>query len=112
VTIKAVPVEAYRQANNYSAAKSETGKKEELDPKKASRSDKITLPGVNDAQVGSIKLEKPPSLLSGVLSSEERDLLVKYFARFGDTPESSQIYGTDARTSKTPATGFKVDLKG
>jgi hypothetical protein len=112
VTIKAVPVEAYRQANDYSATKSEAGKKEKLDPKKTSQSDRITLPGVNDAQVASIKLEKPQSLLSGILSSEERDLLVKYFARFGDAPESSQIYGTDAWATSASETGLKVDLKG
>lgn len=105
--INTVPVEAYRQASKQSSTKNEAAAKDDL-----SQAQKITLPGMNDADAGSIKAPQAPSLLSGVLSSEETTMLVKHFARLGDSQESSQMYGTDARVRAGAQTGIKLDVKG
>ena len=105
------PVEAYRQAGNQSLKKN-PDTQPEFDLNKAVQTDKITLPGSNHSNTEAIRLSKSPSLLSSVLSSEEKTMLTRYFSRYGDSPESTRIYGTDARTGASGLTGLKVDLTG
>lgn len=105
--INTVPVEAYRQASNQSSKKNEAAAQDNL-----STAQKITLPGINSTDAGSVKAPQAPSLLSGVLSSEETTMLVKHFARFGDSRESSPIYGTDARAQSGIQIGVRLDVKG
>jgi len=112
VRINTVPVEAYRQANNLSAKKSEVGNKDSVDTQNASEVKTVTLPGNNQVEVSSLKIQRSPSLLQGVLSAEEKDMLSKYFARFGDSADSSGIYDPSAQESEVAITGSKVDLKG
>ena len=112
MNISATPVEAYRQTNDQSIKKEAGVKKDNTDSQKVEQSDKVTIPGRRAADTLSIKLEKSPSLLSQVLSSEEKDLLVKYFARFGDETPDSQLYSLDARTKAAPQIGMRVDVRG
>ena len=112
MNISATPVEAYRQTNDQ-LVKKETGiKNDNIESQKAERSEKVAIPGRKNADTLALKLEKSPSLLSQVLSSDEKDLLVKYFARFGDEAPDSQVYNTDARTKAAPLTGIRVDVRG
>lgn len=106
--INTVPVEAYRQAGNQTIKKNDAAK-EQSDP---GRIQNITLPGINDAEAGSIKAPASPSLLSSVLTPDEKTMLVGHFARFGDSHESSQIYSTDARVRAGAIIGIKLDVKG
>ncbi|MCK5127145.1 MAG: hypothetical protein KAR42_12900 [candidate division Zixibacteria bacterium] len=109
--INTTPVEAYRQSGNQTLRKS-PGAQPELDLNKAADKDKITIPGSGDNNVGSVHVAKSPSILSSVLSSDEKQMLTKHFARYGDAPESTRVYGTDARTHASGMTGMKVDLTG
>ena len=109
--INTIPVEAYRRANESAAGKNQAAE-EKSEIRKAPQTQKIFLPGVNTADAGSIKAPSSPSMLNGVLSSEEKTLLIRHFARFGDTPESSQIYSTDAQVRAGAMTGIKLDVKG
>lgn len=110
--INATPVDAYRK----NGAQIPVQKQQELnlgaDTKQVSDLKKITLPDRSLNRPAAVKLDRGPSILSSILSSDERDLLVKHFARFGDAPDSTQIYGTDARERDSIETGIKVDLKG
>jgi hypothetical protein len=112
VKINTSPVEAYRQVGNLTENKKNIGHKDELSTDRTSGQENITLPASRQTEAESIKVVKSPSLLRGVLSSEEEDTLFRYFARFGDSQESSQIYSTDARAKNQTATGIRVDLKG
>jgi hypothetical protein len=111
VRINTVPVEAYRQAGSQNLKKNDSAA-EQPDAKRASSLEKIILPGVNGAEAASLKVPASPSMLDGVLSSEEKTLLVRHFARFGDSLESTQIYGTNARVRAGALTGMKLDVKG
>jgi hypothetical protein len=111
VRINTVPVEAYRQASSQNLKKNEPAA-EQADAKRSASLEKIILPGVNGAEAESLKIPSSPSMLEGVLSSEEKALLVRHFARFGDSQESSQIYGTNARVRAGALTGMKLDVKG
>jgi hypothetical protein len=111
VRINTVPVEAYQQAGSQTLRKNESAA-EQTDAKRPSSLEKIILPGVNGAEAESLKIPSSPSMLDGVLSSEEKTLLVRHFARFGDSLESTQIYGTNARVRAGALTGMKLDVKG
>ena len=112
MNISATPVEAYRQ-NSDQLVKKESGvKKDNVNASRSQQAEKVTIPGKTTADKLSLKLEKSPSMLSQVLSSEEKDLLAKHFARFGDEVPNSQIYSTNARTKTTPQAGVRVDVKG
>ncbi len=111
MNIGTTQVEAYRQTNEQLPPKETAVKKDDLNPGETRDSEKIVLPG-NDAHPAAIRVDRSPSLLSRILSPEESDLLVKYFARYGDEPESSQLYDPGARTRATSLTGLRVDLKG
>jgi len=110
--INTVPVEAYRQAGNTTVRRPHTEQGEPTAAGKSNRPDTITLPGANSAEAQSLKLNLSPSALSSVLSSEEKNMLVKHFARFGDGGQEAPTYGTDAKPSESQLTGLAVDLRG
>lgn len=110
--INTVPVEAYRQTNNLATRKSEAGDKGSIDTRNASDTKTVILPGNNQVEVGTLKAQRSPSLLQGILSAEEKDMLSTYFARFGDSADSSGIYAPNAQEGESAITGSKVDLKG
>ncbi len=107
--INTAPVEAYRQAGHQTLKKNNQA---DFDLNKAAQGETITLPGSNESESAAIRAAKSPSILSGVLSSEEKSMLVKHFSMYGDSPESTKIYSTDARTGASGLTGLKVDLTG
>jgi hypothetical protein len=111
VKINTVPVEAYRQTEDLAGRKNQSVK-DRAESSKAQTSQKITLPAINDVEVDGIKASMSPSLIGGVLTPDEKAMLIKYFARFGDTPETSQIYSTDARIRGGVQTGMTLDIKG
>jgi hypothetical protein len=111
VNISATQVEAYRQANEQTLKKEAGIKSDNAEPQKTERADKVIIPGRKDVGDLSLKLEKSTSLINQILSSEEKELLVKYFSRFGDEVQNSQIYSTDARTKVAPQIGMRVDIK-
>ena len=110
--INTVPVEAYRQTNNLATRKNEAGDKSSVNTRNASDLKTVTLPGNNQVEVSTLKAQRSPSLLQGVLSAEEKDMLSMYFARFGDSAGSSGIYDPNAQPGALAITGSKVDLKG
>ncbi|MEZ5359452.1 MAG: hypothetical protein R3F48_11575 [Candidatus Zixiibacteriota bacterium] len=103
--INATPVEAYRQSGQQLK-----NRQAEFDLNKAAQQGTITLPGMKDDNSVSVKAAKSPSILAGVLSSEEKTALIEHFARYGDSPESTRIYGTNAKVGESTLTGLKVDL--
>lgn len=106
--INATPVEAYRQTGQSL----KKNRQAEFDLNKAAQQETVTLPGMKDNDSVSVKAVKSPSILASVLSSEEKTALVEHFARYGDSPESTRIYGTNARIGDSTLTGLKVDLTG
>lgn len=106
--INATPVEAYRQSGQQLKKNHQA----EFDLNKAAQQDTITLPGSKDSNSISVKAAKSPSILASVLSSEEKTALVENFARYGDSPESTRTYGTNAKMGRSTLTGLKVDLTG
>jgi hypothetical protein len=111
VRINTVPVEAYRQANEQTGVKQQATR-EKTDHGRAVKTEKIILPGFNDAEAGSVKVSASPSLLREVLSNDEKTALIRHFARFGDSAESSQIYNPSARVENGAMTGLKLDVTG
>ncbi len=105
--INPVGVEAYRKAN----AANSHDRQNAVDASRAKSETSITLPGAG-VDVGSIRVPSAQSILASALSSDEKVLLTKFFARFGDKPEDPPVYGTRAQTKSQTRTGLKVDLKG
>ena len=109
--IHTVPVEAYRQAGAVTPKKAETESTGSAQLEKKAQPTKIILPGGSQTEAGSIRADRSPSLLADVLSPDEKDLLVKYFARFGDSGATSPVYNSDSRQGKAPLTGLRLDVK-
>lgn len=109
--INTVPVEAYRQVTNQ-GAENQKASQEKFDLEKTLAGDRITLPGMTEAEVAGIRAQKSPSLLQGVLTPEEKSTLVKYFARLGDAEESTHLYDPGARAQRSAVTGAKLDVRG
>ena len=110
--ITSVPIEAYRQAGDVAARKAEVGNRSADAAKESSKPNSITLPGKVAGEVDSLKIHQSPALLQGVLSPEEKNVLIQYFARFGDSMQSTQLYNPGAKISQSAQTGLKVDFKG
>jgi hypothetical protein len=110
VKIHAVPIEAYRQTAGITAQKNQAAPQEQSRAKRPDRPEKVTITGGLDRAVPSVQAPVSPPLLEGVLTAEEKDMLLKHFARFGDAGEQSHIYGTGAR-AEAAGPGIKVDLK-
>lgn len=110
--INTIPVEAYRQAGNQAAKKNQAESQEKFDLNKAQDAEKIVLAGQTNGESGAIRVESSSSVLNNVLTVDEKEALVNSFARFGDSEESTQIYGRSAQTHGSGITGLKVDLTG
>lgn len=108
--INAVPIEAYRQAAGIGVSKNETPAQEQTGARRPDRSEKVTISNKSDAAAPSVQAPSSPSLLEGVLSVEEKNELIRHFARFGDAGQESQLYGTGSR-SESANTGIRVDVK-
>jgi hypothetical protein len=110
VKIHAVPIEAYRQTAGVASKKNQALTQEQAESQRADRRDVVTIPVGRESESLAVKAPVSPSLLEGVLSSEEKDALIKHFARFGDSRQS-QIYGAGAHAHAAVGTGAKVDVK-
>lgn len=110
--INNAPVDAYRQNAGQIPVRKQEELKSNTDSGQVSGLKKITLPEGSVARPAAVKIDRGPSILSSILSSDERNLLVKHFARFGDAPDSTNLYGTDARERDSIETGIRLDLKG
>lgn len=108
--IHAVPIEAYRQIAGTPVQKDQAAQPEQSRARRPDRPEKVIITGGLDRAVPSVHAAVSPPLLEGVLSADEKDMLLRHFARFGDAGEQSRIYGTGART-EAAGTGLKVDLK-
>jgi hypothetical protein len=112
VKVNTVPIEAYRQAGGQVSPHNRAASKEQFPLGTTPRPDRITLPQNPDAVAGSVKASVSPSLLSEVLTYDEKATLVKYFARFGDSPASAPVYGADSEAKASVMLGARVDVKG
>ncbi len=110
--INSTPVDAYRINSGQIPAQKQPEPSSNAGSNQVAGLKKISLPGRANNRPAAVKLDRGPSLLGNILSSDERDLLVKHFARFGDAPDSTNLYGTDARERDSIETGMRVDLKG
>ncbi|MFH1700032.1 MAG: hypothetical protein ABIE07_05540 [Candidatus Zixiibacteriota bacterium] len=106
------PIEAYRQAGGQPAKKNQVGSRDKFDLQKAQETEKIILTGQTTGETGAIHVGGSSSILSNILTADENEALTISFARFGDSVESTQIYGRNARTQGSGITGQKVDLTG
>ena len=109
--IATVQIHIYRQASTIASKRADDAA-QNLPGTRSAASRSVTLPSANPAEAASVTVPKGPSLLSGALSSEEKELLVRYFARFGDTVEAAPTYSPVARPAVAYLTGQKVDVRG
>ena len=110
--IATAPIEIYRQASAIASKKADDAAQNLPGSRGAAASRSLTLPSANPPEVAQVTVPKGPSLLNGALSSDEKQLLVKYFARFGDTVEAPPTYSPVARPAVAYLTGQKVDVRG
>ena len=103
-------VEAYRQAG--AMTRKGDGHQAVSDSAQPVKHIQVTRPGGAGPEINAVQSKTSPSLLTGILSSEEKDLLVKHFARFGDKAADGPIYSTSVKTNMPVITGLKVDVKG
>ena len=111
MNINPLGVEAYRQAGDVTVKKGDS-RKAASEAARSSTNGQVTLPGHSSADIGAVQAQASPSVLTNILSTEEKDLLIKNFARFGDKPAEASIYGTAAKTTASVVTGAKVDITG
>lgn len=110
--IATVPLEAYRQSGDISRKSTTAGDKSADAADKAAQIKTITFPGRASGEAESLKVRQSPSFFESVLTTDEKNELVKHFARFGDAAMSSQIYDPGARVGPSVQTGLNVDFKG
>jgi hypothetical protein len=111
VKINAVPIEAYRQTAGVASKQNQAPAREQDGLQRADRKDVISIPVGRESESLAVKAPVSPSLMEGVLSSEEKNELIKHFARFGDVQKQSPIYGAGAQASAAVGTGYQVDVK-
>ena len=109
--IHAVPIEAYRQTAGVASKKNQAPAQEQTGLQRTDRRDVVSIPIGRESESLAVKAPVSPSLLEGVLSSEEKDVLIRHFARFGDDQQQSTIYSAGTQTGASVATGTKVDVK-
>jgi hypothetical protein len=107
--ITALPIDVYRQAGAFPAGRNDAVVTP--DAGGAQKAGAITLPGNTETKAGAVAAQRGSSPFAGVLSGEEKNLLVKYFARFGDDAPSAPAYGADSRSSQVTFTGINLDVK-
>jgi hypothetical protein len=109
--INSIPIQAYRRFADRSIKPQDKAKVGPRGTGAARRPETLTLPATgNDSTALSVRASR--TLYQSVLSADERRELIRNFARFGDAPDSSQIYRQNARATASAAIGIKVDLKG
>jgi hypothetical protein len=108
VKINAVPIEAYRQTAG-AATRHEATAGEQAGAERPDRPETVTISNKNDAAAPRVRATVSPSLLEGVLSVEEKNELIRHFARFGDAGQEARLYGAGSRT-ESASTGIRVDL--
>lgn len=106
--ITALPIDVYRQAGAFSTDKRDAAASTAAGTPKNGT---VTVPGNAVTGAGAVAAGRGPSPFSGVLSSEEKGLLMKYFARFGDETPAAPAYGGDSRGAQTAFTGGNLDVK-
>ena len=109
--INSVPIEAYRQSAEITSRPNPTASHERPAVDGAG---KPPAPArIADGAREAVGTAAPPTsqIIGNVLSTEERELLVKYFARFGDQQASTPIYGRDVQAKPTPIIGQKLDVR-
>jgi hypothetical protein len=111
VKVNPLGVEAYRQSGAMSK-RGDSPNKAVSDSAQSPHNIQITRPGGMTSAVNAVQTKASPSLLAGILSSEEKDLLVKHFARFGDKAAEGPTYSASTRINAPVVTGLKVDVKG
>jgi len=109
VRINTVPIEAYRQTGSPASQKTGAETTEKFPLKRNQDASTVILPGSNGVGTQAVQAQKSPSLLAGVLSSDERSLLVQYFGRFGDS-QAGPIYRNDPGARETVITGQNLDV--
>lgn len=107
--INTLPIDLYRQvgasgANRRDAAGTSTATA-------AGKNGVVRLPAGSVSAAEAVSVTRGPSPFAGVLSIEEKNLLVKYFARFGDDMPAAPAYGRESRGSQETFTGANLDVK-
>lgn len=110
--INAAPIEIYRQASALTSGKTTGPDQRDIGSAGQTRTEVITLPGTNTASPPAVTVTRGPSPFAGVLSAEEKTLLVKYFARFGDSAEAAPGYTLEAKPHQPVNTGRTLDIRG
>ncbi len=107
--ITALPIDVYRQAGAFPAGKKDSAVAP--DAAGAQKAGLITVPGSKEATAAAVAAQRGPSPFAGVLSTEEKNLLIKYFARFGDDAPTSAAYTVESRGNPVTFTGINLDVK-
>ncbi len=109
--INSVPIEVYRQTAGVASKQNQAPAREQDGLQRADRKDVVSIPVGRESESLAVKAPVSPSLMEGVLSPEEKNELMKHFARFGDTQQPSPIYGAGAQARAAVGTGYQVDVK-
>lgn len=105
--INALPIDLYRQAGTVSA----NGRDSAGASTATGNNGVVRLPAGSVSAAEAVSVTRGPSPFAGVLSTEERNLLVRYFARFGDDVPAAPAYGRESRGSQESFTGANLDVK-
>jgi hypothetical protein len=111
VKIHSVPIEAYRQTAEISSRPSPAASQERPGVDRAGKPPTSARPADGARDAGGMTAPATSQIIGNVLSVEERGMLVKYFARFGDQQASTPIYGRDVQAQQTPVIGQKLDVR-
>lgn len=109
--INTVPIEVYRQTAGVASKQGQAPPREKDGLQRTDRKELVSIPVGRESESLAVKAPVSPSLMEGVLSPDEKDALIKHFARFGDVKQQSQIYGAGAQTRAAVGTGYQVDVK-
>lgn len=109
--INSVPIEVYRQTAGVAPKQNQAPTRQQDGLQRADRKDVVSIPVGRESESLAVKAPVSPSLMEGVLSPEEKNELMKHFARFGDAQRQPPIYGSTAQTRAAVGTGYQVDVK-
>jgi hypothetical protein len=107
--ITALPIDVYRQAGAFSADTRDAAAASTTAG--ARKNGSVTLPVHAATAAETVAAGRGPSPFAGVLSTEEKNLLMKYFARFGDAAPAAPAYGVESRGNQAAFTGANLDVK-
>lgn len=107
--INALPIDLYRQAGTVSASGRDSAG---ISTATATGNNGVVrLPAGSVSAAEAVSVTRGPSPFAGVLSTEEKTLLVKYFACFGDDVPVAPAYGRESRGSRETFTGANLDVR-